>query len=218
MGKKERNGIKKPRSSREPRRCELGNYRILTDTDNSERFFFEGLKASLPPEVRKKIEIIVSKKIKTKNLVKEAEEMIDSFKDTWIVFDRDQVPNFDELIDEAEHKDIHVAWSNPCIEIWFMAYYGSMPNGMNSVQCCTQFGIEFQKRRGEVYSKDDRNIYRKLIESGDEEKAIQTAKKKSEAWIKNSRDTEYIPPSERNACTLMFDIVAEIRSRTISKT
>ena len=45
----------------------------------------------------------------------------------WIVFDRDQVQGFDEIIKEAEDKGIQVGWSNPCFEKWMYAYFGSMP-------------------------------------------------------------------------------------------
>ena len=45
----------------------------------------------------------------------------------WIVFDRDQVQGFDEIIAEAVSKGIQVGWSNPCFEIWMYAYFGSMP-------------------------------------------------------------------------------------------
>ena len=44
----------------------------------------------------------------------------------WIVFDRDQVQGFDEIIAKAEREGIQVGWSNPCFEIdvcifWFHA-------------------------------------------------------------------------------------------------
>ncbi len=213
MSKKERDGIKKPRSARATRQFELGNYRIVTDTDNSERFFFEGLKASLPPDIRNKIEIVVSKKTHTKNLVIAAADIIGTFKETWIVFDRDQVPNFNELIAEADNRGISVAWSNPCIEIWFLAYYGTMPDGLTSVQCCEKFGAVFRKNTGEAYNKNDSAIYRKLLESGDEEKAVDVAVAKYKKWEKQ-RGEENTPYSEMNACTRMFEIVAEIRSKT----
>lgn len=46
MSKKERTGIKKPRAQRQMKRYELGNYRIVTDTDNSEKFFLRDSRSS----------------------------------------------------------------------------------------------------------------------------------------------------------------------------
>ena len=57
----------------------------------------------------------------------------------WIVFDRDQVVNFDEIIREAEHAGIRVGWSNPCFEIWMYTYFGSMPAIQESWTCCERF-------------------------------------------------------------------------------
>ena len=45
----------------------------------------------------------------------------------WIVFDWDEVKDFDEIIRKAEFFGIRVGWSNPCFEIWMHSYYGSMP-------------------------------------------------------------------------------------------
>ena len=123
------------------------------------------------------------------------------------------MPNYDGIIAEAENRDIKVAWSNPCIEIWFLAYYGIMPDGLTSVQCCERFGAVFKNNTGEAYNKNDSAIYRKLLESGDEEKAVKVALDKFNKWDKQRRE-ENTPYSKMNACTRMFEIVAEIRSKT----
>jgi hypothetical protein len=81
------------------------------------------------------------------------------------------------------------------------------------VQCCEKFGAVFRKNTGEAYNKNDNAIYRKLLESGDEEKAVDVAVAKYKKWEKQ-RGEENTPYSEMNACTRMFEIVAEIRSKT----
>lgn len=63
--------------------------------------------------------------------------------------------------------------------------------------------------------KNDDGIYRKLISSGDEKNAIKIADKKYKNWIRQCEDIEVIPPSKVNACTMMFEIVGEIRSKTV---
>ena len=59
---------------------------------------------------------------------------------SWIVFGRDQVQGFDEIIKEAEDKGIQVDWLNPCFEIWMYAYFGSRPVIQDSWTYCSQFG------------------------------------------------------------------------------
>lgn len=71
----------------------------------------------------------------------------------WIVFDRDQVQGFDEIIKEAEDKGIQVGWSNPCFEIWIYAYFGSMPQIQDSWICCSEFGRVYETKTGQKYSK-----------------------------------------------------------------
>ena len=67
----------------------------------------------------------------------------------WIVFDRDQVQGFDEIIAKAEREGIQVGWTNPCFEIWMYAYFGSMPVIQNSWTCCSEFGRMYENKTGQ---------------------------------------------------------------------
>ena len=86
----------------------------------------------------------------------------------WIVFDRDQVQGFDEIIAEAVSKGIQVGWSNPCFEIWMYAYFGSMPAIQDSWTCCSDFGRVYETKIGQKYSKADELMYGKLCKVGDD--------------------------------------------------
>lgn len=41
----------------------------------------------------------------------------------WCVFDRDEHPNFESAVDLAMRHGIHLAMSNPCIELWFLLHF-----------------------------------------------------------------------------------------------
>lgn len=71
----------------------------------------------------------------------------------WIVFDRDQVQGFDEIIKEAEDKGMQVGWSNPYFEIWMYAYFDSMPAIQDSWTCCSEFGWVYEAKTGQKYYK-----------------------------------------------------------------
>jgi len=43
--------------------------------------------------------------------------------EVWCVFDVDQHPRLGEAIDLAKHSGIHLAISNPCIELWFVLHF-----------------------------------------------------------------------------------------------
>ena len=117
--------------------------------------------------------------------------------------------NFDDIIREAACAGIHVGWSNPCFEIWMFAYFGSMPVIHESWTCCERFSALYEKRTGQKYSKADADIYRRLTEYGDEEKALSIAKRKPDQCISNG----YILPSQMYPCTAVHELVGEIRNK-----
>ena len=104
MAKTERNGHRKSREQLSKRRVpELGYYFIVTDTKETEQNYMYGLRDSIPDELRGKLVIKVIK-TKTKNLVEEALNLASlhpQYGEIWIIFDRDQVKDFDKIIKEA---------------------------------------------------------------------------------------------------------------------
>lgn len=125
--------------------------------------------------------------------------------------DRDQVQGFDEIIKEAEDKGIQVGWFNPCFEIWMYAYLGSMSVIQDSWTCCSDFGRVYETKTGQKYSKADEQMYGKLCKAGDEEKAIQIAQQKLEQCKREGKTK----PSEMCPCTMVHELVGEIRKKNI---
>ncbi|MGN1305059.1 MAG: RloB family protein [Oscillospiraceae bacterium] len=212
MARIERNGKRKTREQLAKQRVpELGYYFIVTDTKETEQNYMYGLRNAIPKELQGKLVIKVIK-TKTKNLVNEAINLASlnpQYGETWIIFDRDQVQGFDEIIRKAEDKGINVGWSNPCIEAWFNAYFGVMPTYHDSVSCCNGFEKAFEQASGHKYIKSDSDIYEKLNRFGDEEKAIKLAQQKLEEHKANCKDK----PSEMCPCTTVHCLVKEIKSK-----
>lgn len=210
---RERNGKLKSRdSSRLLRKPSLGYYIIVTDTKETEKNYLEGLRESIPQELRDRL-VIKVQRARTQDLVDVALELASTsptYREIWIVFDRDQVKNFDEIIKKANKNDIKVGWSNPCIEIWFYAYFGSMPYKQDSVACWHAFKELFQKRIGQDYDKDDKSIYRKLVTYGDEQKALQIAQQKLNSYSCQDQ----LKPSQMNPATTLHELVGEILSKS----
>lgn len=212
MSKSTRNGKRKSRETlSKSRPPELGYYFIVTDTKETEKNYFNGLKASIPVELQRKLVVKVIE-TETKNLVNEALNMASlhpQYGEPWIIFDRDQVSNFDEIICEAEKYHICVGWANPCIETWFNAYLGSMPPCIDSVDCCSKFGEAYAKKSGQHYEKSDSSIYSKLNRYGDEEKAFSIADQK---YKQNYENYDGIP-SKMSPCTTIHLLVREINQK-----
>lgn len=129
----------------------------------------------------------------------------------WIVFDRDKVTNFDNIITDAERVGIHVGWSNPCFEIWMFSYFGSMPAIQDSWVCCSKFGDLYQKMTGQEYSKSDASMYKRLCEKGDEEKALSLAEKKFQQCLREGKTI----PSNMCPATRVHELVGEIKGKVM---
>ena len=98
---------------------ELGYYLIVTDIKETEKNYFEGLRDSIPEKLKDHL-VIKVEKAKTVELVKKALELTgqdSQYRIPWIVFDRDQVKDFDDIVQEAEKSQGGAGWSNPCFEI-----------------------------------------------------------------------------------------------------
>ena len=214
MARKDRTGNRKTREQRKQFKVpELGYYLIVTDTEATERCFFTGLHQALPEDVRNKLVIKVVE-TKTRTMIDKCLELTAydaQYRTPWIVFDRDQVQGFDEIIKEAEDKGIQVGWSNPCFEIWMYAYFGSMPGIQDSWTCCSEFGRVYETKTGQKYSKSDEQMYGKLCKAGDEEKAIQIAQQKLEQCKREGK----AKPSEMCPCTTVHELVGEIRKKGV---
>lgn len=212
MARNERTGNRKTREQRNKVRVpELGYYLIVTDTEATERCYFNGLHDSLPYEIQDKLVIRVVE-TKTRNILEKCMELTAyeaQYRMPWIVFDRDQVKDFDAIIREAREKEIGVAWSNPCFEIWIYAYFGSMPALCESWTCCSEFGKVYESRTGQKYSKADSNIYRRICKYGDEEKAVIIARQKLEQCERDGK----VKPSEMWPCTTVYELVREIKRK-----
>lgn len=188
----------------------LGYYLIITDTKETEKNYFYGLRDSLPEDKRNKIVIKVVN-TETDNLIQKAMELRakeSQYQQIWIVFDRDLVVNFDSIIRDATKRGMSVGWSNPCFEIWLQAYLGSMPNYDNSVKCCEGFAKEFKKAVGKEYSKNSETIYQDLVENGDEDGAIKLAFKKMAEALERAK-----LPSEMSPATTVQQLVDEIKRK-----
>ena len=212
MARKDRTGSRK---TREQRMCryvpEMGYYLVITDTEATERFFFTGLHDSLPPNMQKKLVIKVVE-TKTQNMIQKCMELTAydaQYRLPWIVFDRDQVVNFDEIIREAEHAGIRVGWSNPCFEIWLYAYFGEIPEFEESTDCCARFGRTYQTKTGRKYSKSDEKLYTIMCDKGNEDNAIKLTERKYNAF----RTLMITTPSKMTSCSSVFLLVQEIQEK-----
>ncbi len=67
-----------------------------------------------------------------KEAVKEflwAEKMNEPYFEVWIVYDRDEHETFHQAVETAKlFPYLHLCWTNPCIEAWFLMHFTMLPN------------------------------------------------------------------------------------------
>ena len=211
MARAERNGKRRAREANRNRVPDPGYYFVVTDTSETEENYLYGFRDSMPKELRGRLVIKVSS-AKTDELVAACRELASlepQYGQPWIVFDRDRVVRFDEIIRQAEAEDIRVGWSNPCIEIWFDAYFGKMHSYQDSVICCREFGATFERKTGQEYKKSNRRIYEILTRYGDEPEAIRIAENRLKQYERDGIDV----PSEMCPCTTVYQLIDKIRKK-----
>ena len=214
MAKGERLGRRKKREFATRRVPDLGYYIVVTDAKETEKNYLYGLRDSLPEELRGRIVIKVST-AKTDKLVENCKDQVSlepQYGEPWIVFDRDRVVRFDDIIQQAYQEGINVGWSNPCIETWFDAYFGQMHGYQESRQCWHRFAETYERRTGLEYSKADEHIYEVLNRYGDESKAFEVAENRLQAHIESGVRN----PSDMVPATTLHHLVGEIRSKVES--
>ena len=188
-----------------------GAYLIVTDAEKTEKNYFEGIKASIPENLKNDLQIkIYSNKALSKiiDFAAEQRNKDERFRDIWLVFDRDEVKNFDKLIEEAKEAKMNIGWSNPCFEIWLMSYFQIPKNIDVSQKCCETFEKIFKENTSKKYKKSEEKIYNILCENGDENKAIQRAREKYYQVRK-----EYSQPSKMIGCTTVYKLVEELKKK-----
>lgn len=102
---KKTNRLMTKRDERKRILLKSGAYLIVTDAEKTEKNYFEGIKASIPDNLKNDLQIkIYSNKALSKiiDFAAEQRNKDERFRDIWLVFDRDEVKNFDKLIEEAK--------------------------------------------------------------------------------------------------------------------
>lgn len=122
----------------------------------------------------------------------------------WLVYDKDDFPfdNFDNTQFEAEsRKDITmaVAWSNECIELWFLLHFQEYVSDNGRKQYIDLLENYFD------YTKVREDLYDELTKLG----SLEQAKKRASRVYKEFRKTG-IAPSAMVPATRMFELIEEL--------
>jgi len=163
---------------------------IVTEGTDTEPAYFESIKEIINSKYRERIQLdIFGEGDNTLSLFEKARKKAISspstYKHVWVVYDMDDFPA--EHIDKTmflcnqnsnEETTYHAAWSNQCIELWFLLHFSFMQSDIHRSSYWPKL-TEWLENLGEgEYEKNREDMYRILGPFMDD--AIRNAKKLDE--------------------------------------
>ena len=131
----------------------------------------------------------------------------------WCVYDKDSFPasHFNGVADRAEklnkeNPDLqyHVAWSNECIEFWFLLHFDYYTSNNHRTEYISFLNGKFKELGIGKYQKNMRNIFDTLMTKGNPKLAIRYAKR-------IMKDNQGKTPAEIAPGTRVYELVEELR-------
>ncbi|MCG8389714.1 MAG: RloB family protein [Cytophagales bacterium] len=125
----------------------------------------------------------------------------------WTVFDRDSFPpnRFNDAVFLASREGIHCAYSNEAFELWYLLHFEFYNTAISRHNYITQL----EKFIGKKYKKNDKEMYGLINERGNQDNAINWARKLEERYDGSN-------PSMENPVTKVYKLV-EFLDRYLEK-
>lgn len=130
----------------------------------------------------------------------------------WCVYDKDSFPpsDFNEVVRRAEQLSkenpelqYHTAWSNECIEFWFLLHFVYYTSNNHRTEYISFLNDKFQELGLGKYRKNMKDIFEILLRKGNPKLAIRYAKR----IINDGRGRS---PSEIAPGTKVYELVIEL--------
>lgn len=168
-------------------------YYIFCEGQATEPKYFQGFKRYIEdnPIYRDMVLIeIEGCQAETMRVIGRAEEYVSDNKiakgEIWCVYDKDSFPSSDvngvvqrtkALNQKNPNIQYHAAWSNECIEFWFMLHFAYYTSNNHRSEYVKFLNEKFQELGIGKYEKNMNNIFEILIKSGNPKLAIRYAKR-----------------------------------------
>lgn len=194
-------------------------YYIFCEGQQTEPLYFMGFKRLIEENPIYKDMVLIEIEpcqAETMRVIGKAEEYVRKNKintgQIWCVYDKDSFPaeHFNAVVERAErlNKDnpdlqYHVAWSNECIEFWFMLHFAYYTSNNHRTEYISFLDKKFAELGIGKYQKNMQNIFEVLMEHGNPKLAIRYAKRIIDEG-KGKTPTEIAPG------TKVYELVEEL--------
>lgn len=168
-------------------------YYIFCEGEQTEPNYFEGFKRCIESDPIYKDTVLIEIEpcaADTMRVMKKAEDYVKKNGlqkgQIWCVFDKDSFPNsdFNGVEERAnnlnqQNPDIqyHAAWSNECIEIWFILHFDNYVSNNHRTEYIKYLNNKFKKLEIGKYEKNLQDIFEILLKHGNPQLAIRYAKR-----------------------------------------
>lgn len=183
-------------------------YYIFCEGTKTEPNYFDGIKKRIEKKGIYKNSIFIDVQgvgEGTLKIIEYAEKYINKYKikdaEVWIVYDKDDFKDEDfnavtsmaqKLNSVSDTVVYNVAWSNQCIEYWFILHFDYYVSDNERAYYIDYLNRKFKEINAGKYVKNDKDIFEKLEMYGDSEKAVRYADKRL-AELKGLSDSKSVP-------------------------
>lgn len=214
-------GVEKWKKKRRQEYLEVKKYRyyIFCEGQQTEPQYFAGFKRLIEENPIYKGMVLIEIEpcqAETMRVISKAEEYVRKNKiekgKIWCVYDKDSFPaeHFNGVEERANslNKDkldlqYHVAWSNECIEFWFLLHFAYYTSNNHRTEYISFLNDKFKKLGIGKYQKNMKDIFEILMEYGDYRLAIRYARK-------IMKEGEGKTPTEIAPGTKVYELVEEL--------
>ena len=214
-------GMEQWKKKRRQQYLELKEYRyyIFCEGEQTEPQYFAGFKRLIEDNPIYKDMVLIEIEpcaAETMRVIGMAERYVEKNNiqkgQIWCVYDKDSFPaeHFNGVVERANmlNKDnpalqYHAAWSNECIEFWFVLHFAYYTANNHRTEYIDFLNNKFQELGLGKYQKNMTNIFDVLMEKGDSKLAIRYAKR-------IIQDGQGKTPTEIAPGTTVYELVEEL--------
>ena len=211
--KREKRQAKAAKKRKIATREKIVRFLIVCEGERTEPNYFKELVKDKYSEVSS--EEIVGEGRSTCALIRRTEEIRNKveqqrqlrFDRIWVVFDKDDFPDFNEAIELAKSKGYLAAWTNEAFELWYLLHFVYFDSALSRKDYIKKLEAEIRKYPSYSefkYNKNDAGMYALLNRIGDEAQAKKRARK-LRLFFEGSRNYKIHKP-----CTTVDILVNEL--------
>lgn len=214
-------GMEKWKKKRRQEYLEMKQYRyyIFCEGQQTEPLYFAAFKKLIEENPVYKDMVLIEIEpcqAETMRVIGMAEDYVKKNKikkgQIWCVYDKDSFPpeRFNGVVERAENLNkenpelqYHTAWSNECIEFWFLLHFSYYTANNHRSEYITFLNDKFKELGIGKYQKNMPDIFKILLEHGNPKLAIRYAKR-------IIKDGEGKTPTEIAPGTKVYELVEEL--------